>query len=256
MMDPIIKSMHSPDVELQEWQPASLEDVCFLLQMEIGPAGEEGADVFDVMVATPEGLRRLQRQGEMFISKRALFVVAHYSVDELLRSLAELVASCDGESWVQCVQKLQRYFQWEYDDYVPAKGSDRELVSRHHETTVVHEVEGLECHEFLAIASEDLTAVETMFIRLGPSWHCFSLEEGSLRWEEVPDLSIEDYLEEGDPLVDLADLLQSRGAAVSEVRMETDRLTIAFSNGAGLELSTWVEAPARVVSVRRGRKTM
>ena len=74
-----IRSMSSPDVEIGVWDPESDADVCFLLQIGNGPAGEEGADVFDCMVATPEGLRKLERPGQPVIATRALLVFSSFS---------------------------------------------------------------------------------------------------------------------------------------------------------------------------------
>ncbi|HBQ20134.1 MAG: Imm8 family immunity protein [Sandaracinaceae bacterium] len=112
-----IRSMSSPDVEIGVWEPESDADVCFLLQIEIGPAGEEGADVFDCMVATPEGLRKLERPGQPVIATRALLVFSSFSWTELFRVLDRLIASCEGHSWVETCDRLQRYFRWEYDEF-------------------------------------------------------------------------------------------------------------------------------------------
>lgn len=116
-----IKSIHSPDVEIDLWQPDTQADVCFLLEVEIGEAGKERADVFQLMVATPEGLRQksdiIGREFSV-LSDRALVTFSEFSWRHLHQQLTVIIEKCTASSWEESVLRLQRYFSWEYEDYV------------------------------------------------------------------------------------------------------------------------------------------
>lgn len=57
-----IKAFHSPDVDpdpdLDHFTPADDADVGILVQLLVGPAGEQGEESFDVVVCTPRWLER------------------------------------------------------------------------------------------------------------------------------------------------------------------------------------------------------
>ncbi|WP_375773343.1 immunity 8 family protein [Archangium gephyra] len=110
-----IRSWSSPDVDFKAWRPDDRSDVFFLLEMEIGVAGEAGMDVFQVVVSTPEGLRA--RSSKPVVRERATLILADYSWDLLRRTCVEIVARCAAASWEESVLRLQRYFMWEYEDY-------------------------------------------------------------------------------------------------------------------------------------------
>jgi hypothetical protein len=114
-----IKSIHSPDVEIDAWRPESLEDVYFPLELEIGLAEKESASLFQIMVATPEGLRRNAK--ETIISERGMLVLSEFSWKIVHDALDRIIASSAGDSWQETVLRLQRYFFWEYEDYVESK---------------------------------------------------------------------------------------------------------------------------------------
>jgi hypothetical protein len=111
-----IKSLMSSDVDIATWQPESLEEVWFAIEMEIGLTGDDKADLFQTVVATPEGLRKHAR--DELISKRGTLVLSSYSPQILRKVLEEILSECSAENWNESVLKLQRYFFWEYEDYV------------------------------------------------------------------------------------------------------------------------------------------
>ena len=111
-----LKALYSSEVDLWSWEPASLADVYFLLELEIGEAGDKRKDLFYVTIATPEGLRANAR-GREIIASRALFVVSEYSLNVLKLAISERVAACESSTWQESCSKLQRHFRWEYEDY-------------------------------------------------------------------------------------------------------------------------------------------
>ena len=120
-----LRSLISPDVsDLLHWRPESLEDVYLLLQLEIGPADAEGADLYQVIVATPEGLRafakRLRTRDEkpsIIIEDRATIVVTEYSWPDLQQHIYAILENCSAASDVEAMRNLERYFQGEYENY-------------------------------------------------------------------------------------------------------------------------------------------
>lgn len=115
-MRPEIKRLYSTEVELDEWEPDTLADVYFLAEMEIGEVDDERRDMFYVKVATPEGLRA--NATNAVIADRGVLVVSAYSLPELREHLSKLLLRCEGSTWSDVAAKLQRYFVWEYEDYV------------------------------------------------------------------------------------------------------------------------------------------
>lgn len=116
---PIIKSFHSPDVsDLPVWRPHHQEHVFVLVELSIGPHNQNGADIFQIVVCTPEALRREEKLDTDIIVDRALLVVKQFRWGTIEKHLETVVASCEDRSWVEVSQKLQRFFHWEYEDYV------------------------------------------------------------------------------------------------------------------------------------------
>jgi hypothetical protein len=111
-----IKTWSSPDIDLHDWAPRDRLDVKFLLELEIGTVGENQRDIFQVVVATPEGLRKHSRSE--VICERATLVLSNYSWSLLQRTCTNIVRRCEASSWEEAVLRLQRYFEWEYEDFV------------------------------------------------------------------------------------------------------------------------------------------
>lgn len=109
------KSITSPDIELGV-EP-SRSDVCVLLQVEIGASGDERADVFSCVVATPDGVKRLP-DANGIVCDRALLVVTEFSWELVAAWLDAVLLKCSSQDWQTSVGLLQRYFKWEYEDYV------------------------------------------------------------------------------------------------------------------------------------------
>lgn len=110
-----LKSMSSPDVEPNGWID-DRSDVLFLLELEIGAKGEEACDLFQCVVATPTGLSRLTPNESSLISDRAKLVFVEFSWTRLHDELRRILRRCEALSFSESVARLQRYFEWEYED--------------------------------------------------------------------------------------------------------------------------------------------
>jgi len=118
MIHLVIRNISSPDVVIDE----DLDDaraVCFLLQLEIGADDAAGADVFDVVIATPEGLseKAAEDQGGA-LSRRATIVLRHFAWSKVHLIVSDILRDSQADTWNESLLRLQRYFTWEYEDCV------------------------------------------------------------------------------------------------------------------------------------------
>ena len=100
--------------DFEAWSP-TLQETLFPVQMSIGERGTKGADLFQCLIATPEGLRKF-RSGKFVIENRALIVVARYNWPEILKEIESIINGIKAVDWLDASQKLQRYFEWECED--------------------------------------------------------------------------------------------------------------------------------------------
>jgi hypothetical protein len=116
---PNIVDIWSADVPsgIEKWVPDDPRTVVFSLQMEIGPVGGPGADIYEVLVATPLGLATWDWKPNI-VSRRALIVLRTYSFDALMECINEIFRACADDDWTETNLKLQRYFHWEFEDYI------------------------------------------------------------------------------------------------------------------------------------------
>jgi len=112
-----LKRLHSPDVgDLKSFHPGEPEDFGFLLQAMIGPVGVESKESFDMMVCTPEWLRRNHAATEIIVGRHHL-IVCKYDYESLVSYISEFVKQCTGDSWSEVADKLGRLGKWEFEDY-------------------------------------------------------------------------------------------------------------------------------------------
>jgi hypothetical protein len=116
-MRPILKGLFSADVaDLDSWQPASLEAVHVAVELEIGVPDEPGADLFQVVIATREALCTRKHRGCCSPDSHHL-IVRSYNWRQILQTIEELIAQCEGADWDDCAGQLARYFNWEFEDH-------------------------------------------------------------------------------------------------------------------------------------------
>ena len=90
-----LKRLHSPDVyDLETFAPEPADDFGFLLQVMVGPEGVEGEESFDVMVCTPEWLKRNFKTSDIVIGRHRL-IVFEYDYPRLKSFLARRCEKCE-----------------------------------------------------------------------------------------------------------------------------------------------------------------
>jgi Immunity protein 8 len=81
-----------------------------------GPAGSEGADLFEVTVCTRGWLRNVSKpKGYAFL--RHHLVVERWDEELGKRAFSDLCLRNEGEDWNEVATKLSRYLYWEFEDY-------------------------------------------------------------------------------------------------------------------------------------------
>lgn len=111
-----IKGWMSPDVEFERWHPTDLDEVCFLLELDIGFVEGDSASTFYVVVATPEGARSKLQVREEILSDRGLLLVSSFTWAAVRRRIEAIVDLCGAGTWSEACLRLQRFFRWEYED--------------------------------------------------------------------------------------------------------------------------------------------
>lgn len=114
----ILKNLSSSQLIpiLEEWSPASNEDVYICLDMEIGFSGQgDRINLFYVTLATPESLRRYI-VGPCLAKNRTI-LISEYSYQIVMNIILEILDDCTRETFEESCTVLQRYFSWEYEDY-------------------------------------------------------------------------------------------------------------------------------------------
>lgn len=92
-----------------------METIYFPLTVTIGERGQKAGSNFQLLVATPEALRSRAGNGDYVLAGRATLVVTSFSWHALRKAVEEIVASCTGRDLDESVEKLRRYFDWEYE---------------------------------------------------------------------------------------------------------------------------------------------
>jgi hypothetical protein len=98
------------------WEPDDPNVVATSVMFAVGLKNKKGGDSFGIQVATPAGLAQLDDDAGI-LAHRPIVVMRSYHFDQLRTWLEKVVASCEAESWNDCVEKLRRHFDWEYSNY-------------------------------------------------------------------------------------------------------------------------------------------
>ncbi|MFT5430971.1 MAG: hypothetical protein ACI9OJ_001650 [Myxococcota bacterium] len=99
---------------LRIWEPADPSIIATTVNVDIGAKGRSGKDTFQLRIATPEGLMKIESR-DGIVAIRPLLVLERYYFNDVWRWLQATVAKCEADSWLDCVANLRRWFDWEYD---------------------------------------------------------------------------------------------------------------------------------------------
>jgi len=116
---------------LESWNPRSNEEVFVCLDMQIGMEGDDGTNFFYVTLATPESLKL--KNHDFLISSNRTIVISAYSYTKLTEAIQDILKSCQRDTYEGCCLALQRYFQWEYEDYEHANERTKQNIDERDE---------------------------------------------------------------------------------------------------------------------------
>jgi Immunity protein 8 len=95
-----------------DWSASGPADEVQWFTVGVGPVGGPGADLFQVAVATPLGLRERRTKG-----KFAGLVVDRFEPRLVEQAIREFVAGSDALTWDGVVDLLRARMRWEYEGY-------------------------------------------------------------------------------------------------------------------------------------------
>src|SRR4051794_11871637 len=97
-----------------DWSPADALNELHWFTLTIGRPGDLGADLFQVVVATPTGIRQRQEKGR-FVG----LVVDRFEPKLVETAIRDFVASCKALTWSGVVDSLRTRMRWEYEGLHP-----------------------------------------------------------------------------------------------------------------------------------------
>lgn len=120
-----LKGVLSPDVEnLENYIPENPKVFAVLLQLLVGPSGEEGEESFEVVVCTPQWFLKNYHTSEVLIVRHKI-IVFEYNYQRIIEAITKYISSCEGKDWPELGGKIGRLGYWEFEDYDPGgKGSE------------------------------------------------------------------------------------------------------------------------------------
>lgn len=110
-----VKSIDLIDHDNWAYWPEDPLNFCVAVEAMIGPAEEDGAEIFSFEVCTPMWFTENRLKSATFI--RHIVFVQEYDEDEIKHLIYRLVAETPGSSWTEIAVKLSRFMRWEFEDY-------------------------------------------------------------------------------------------------------------------------------------------
>lgn len=112
MIQPEIKSIISHDLEYGSG-PQDSEDCSIFIEVEIGPKGQEGADIFSFEVVTP---KFLMRKADTHWG-RGYLIVASFSWSVVENAVQKLLSHCARQTWQEVAMEIGKELHWEFENY-------------------------------------------------------------------------------------------------------------------------------------------
>lgn len=111
-----LKNLSSPDVELRSYWPEDESCFGFLIEAQIGPENENNADLFQIMVCTPDWIKTKYSERKAIWGCHML-IVFEYDLTEIEATISRYVETCMANDWHGLATKLSRIGGWEFEDY-------------------------------------------------------------------------------------------------------------------------------------------
>lgn len=115
-----VRSIHSPDEELETFAPQDPSEFGLFVHVLAGPDSGQGEESFDLMVCTPRWVERWVRDNGPLVGRHHLFVEA-WDADRVRGYIREAVESEEAPTWSELAAKIGRLGRWEFEDYRPSQ---------------------------------------------------------------------------------------------------------------------------------------
>jgi hypothetical protein len=111
----ILKDFYSDLIDIKTWEPENLSEINFKLTLEVGYSDDDvGINYFYINVATPDALKA---RSEFLLVENRTLVVSNFDYKKLLNCLNAILKKSSRATYEESCAVLQRYFNWEYEDY-------------------------------------------------------------------------------------------------------------------------------------------
>ncbi len=99
------------------------DGTCFMLEVtaSIGPAGQEGAELFQFIVCSPSWLVT-EPLPKGFEFHRHTLLLERWDPKLVERAIGDLCRRTEGENWDEVALKLSRFGYWEFEEYREFRG--------------------------------------------------------------------------------------------------------------------------------------
>ncbi|MGY6564666.1 MAG: Imm8 family immunity protein [Halomonadaceae bacterium] len=109
-----LKNIMSPDLDYGS-SPDDPENCRVMIEAEIGPSENEGANIFSFAVITPPAIRSLPAPSWL----RGYLLLPVFSWAGVEEAVNKLLMQCAGSDWDEAASKSSQNLAWEFESYVP-----------------------------------------------------------------------------------------------------------------------------------------
>lgn len=100
-----------------------LDDCWVIVRASIGEPDSKGADQFLFYITTPKKLAATILGNDYRFGK-SLLIVEKYDENLVKKAIEKLLEHINGDTWKEVAWKINRYSQWEFEDYQEYEGSN------------------------------------------------------------------------------------------------------------------------------------
>jgi hypothetical protein len=118
MMRAKLKNLSSPDIEPLSYWPEDASCFGFLVEAQIGPENEKGAEIFQITVCTPDWIKKSYSE-QKAVWGHHMLIVFEYDFSAIESEIIRYVQRFSGDDWPALALKLSRIGAWEFEDYQP-----------------------------------------------------------------------------------------------------------------------------------------
>jgi hypothetical protein len=112
MIQPEMKSILCPDLEYGK-EPPDSDDCSVFIEVEIGPKGREGAEIFSFEVVTPKFL--IGKTGTRW--GRGYLIMDSFSWVGVEKAIQKLLSHCARQTWQETAIEIAKELDWEFENY-------------------------------------------------------------------------------------------------------------------------------------------